>query len=302
MLAKLAQIFKLGNYTKAGAAADGPKRYNDAVLIIRQDNSQQALHVEASNFLALQLLGGEMGDVVEKDLRQFLPENIKQMINENIEFSDHGRGIDSVLNRVTGFKIKSLQGSEIPLKIRVIRGLSSSSSSPRFQLVMNDSSLLESLEANRQTYRADMRGDEIFDKATGLATRQSILKDMELISFYTERNHKSSCFAIFKFINYDDLRLQHDDEGAFKILTDMIKIIESTKRKNDIIGLAAEGAVILIFPETPKENIKIPITRIHNKLPQNIKSEIRIYYNSILPGSSPEAQLDDCMKGMGGRF
>jgi len=301
MFSKLTQIFKRGK-AKKRASSDTPKRYNDAVLIVRQDNADKILHIEASNLLAMKLLGGETDDIVEKDLRNFVPENIRQLINDNIEFTERGRCIDSVLSKIPNFKIKSLTGSEIPLKIRIIRSMSSSLSSPRFQLVMNDSSLMESLEAHRENYRANMRGDEIFDKKTGLATRQSILKDMELISFYTERNHKSSCFAIFKFINYDDLRLEHDDDVAFKMFTNLIKAIEANKRTNDIVGLAEDGAIVLIFPETPKDHIKIPISRINAKLPREIKSELRIYYDIIRPELPVEDQLNKCMKGQAGVF
>lgn len=299
---KLKDIFGFNRVKGPSAPVEQPKRYNDAVLIIRQDNENNRLPVEAGNFLALKLLACETDDLLEKDLREFLPPNIRELIDDNVEFHAEGKGIDTVLNRIPNFKIRAKNGSELPLKIRVIRSLSSLHDSPRFQVVMNDSSLIESLEAHRENYRANMRGDEIFDKQTGLVSRESIVKDFELISFYTERNHKESCYAIFKFINYDDLRLQHDDEGAFKMLSSLIKIIESTKRKNDMMGIVAPGAVILIFPETPKENIKIPIARIYDKMPQDIKSEMRICYNSIKSNISPDEQLTNCMKGLAGTF
>jgi len=301
MLAKLKAMFKPVK-AKNGAFPEQPRRYNDAVLVIRQDNEGKKLQIEASNFLALKMLGGETDGIIEKDLREFVADNVRELINDNIEFSEHGRGIDSVLNKITNFKIRAINGTELPLKIRVIRSLSSTSAAPRFQLVMNDSSLMESLEAHRENYRANMRGDEIFDKATGLVSRESVLKDFELISFYSERNHKTSCYAILKFINYDDLRIDHDEDGAIKMLKNLIKTIETTKRRNDIIGLVADGAVILILIDTPKDNIKIPIERIMAKLPKEIKAELRIYHSTVRPEVSPEEQLNACIKGLAGVF
>ncbi len=301
MLSKLAEIFKPGKGKKTPLTKEA-KRYNDAVLIIRQDNPGLSLHIEAANFLALKLLGGETRDIIEKDVRNFVPDNIRQIINENIEFRDYGRSIDSVLGKIANFKVKTLSGSEMPLKIRIIRSMSPSLSAQRFQLVMNDSSLMESLEAHRENYRANMRGDEIIDKKSGLISRHSVVKDIELISFYTERNSKASCFAVFKFINYDDLRLEHDEEGAYKMFSDLHRVIEATKRKQDIMGLAQDGAIVLIFPETPKENIKIPIARIYAKLPKSIKAQLRVYYDVIRPDINAEEQLESCLKGRLGIF
>lgn len=299
MLAKLKQIFQPRKLNKDNV--DKAKRYNDAVMIVRQDNAEKRLPIEALNFNALKLLGLESSEAVERDLRDYLPIALREVINDNLEFSTEQKEIDSVLNRIPNFRMKTKDGTEVPLKIRVIRSLSSLDNH-RFQLVMNDSSLIESLTAHRENYRSNMQGHEIYDKETNLLTRDSVLKDIELISFYSERNDKESCYAVFKFINYDDLRIQHEDDGAMKLLVGLMNVIDSTKRNNDIVGIIDKGALIVIFPETPKENIKLPISRIVEKLPPEIKSELRIYYNSIKSNTSPDEQLSNCMKGLAGTY
>ena len=301
MLQEITNIFHRPRNKISHRILQHAKRSNDAIIILRQDNQQHSLKIEALNLLAIKMLGYENEEIVEHDFSLIMTDSTNQMIFDNLEFDDHGSCIDSVINRVAHIKIKTKTGAEVPVKIKIIRSLSSVNVA-RFQVVMNDSSLMESLEANRTIYRALLQGEEIFDKKTGLLTKQSIIADMELISHYSERNPKESSFVVYKFTNYASLCEQHGSDGALNMKRTLIKTIESTKRTNDIVGTLGSGAIIVLLPETPKDNIKIAITRIYDKLPQELKHELKISYEVINSDTPVEAQLENTLNGSAQTF
>ena len=302
MLKFISKIF--GNKNIAAESIEDvtkPKRFNDAIFIVRQDNENCRLPIEATNDLAVNLIKCSKEDLVNHDFRELLPLSVKEILNDNIEFEEIGKSIDEVLRRINKFRMVDSSGLEIPLRVRVVQALSSVHS-PRFQIIVNDSSLVESLLANREKFKTDSNNSNIIDQETNIFTKQSMLNDIDLISSYAVRNEKDSCFAIFCFKDYESLKQEKGETGAKQDVKNLIGIIQSSMRDTDFIGHVDESSIIVLFTETPRDNIKVPLDRIYSKMPLELKSHIRTTYNNIKPDRSAEEQIKLCSMGMAGNY
>ncbi len=267
----LARIFR----PKSAKSPVAQQRFNDAVVIIRQDNQKKSLPVEASNDLVSNLLGYEAKDIVNHDLREFVSPEVKEVITENLEFEIDAASVDEILKKISNFRMRTKQGAEIPIRIRVMRSLSANGID-RFQLVMNDRSLMESLDAHRQNSRAELTPEQVVDPETNILTEEALLNDMEFISRHAEMNQSSeTTFVVFKFFNHEKNKDLLGEEQADAIIGQLVDVIKKSKRETDFAGYYDDDSIILVLTETPLDHSKTPVERIISLLPPETRSEIK---------------------------
>lgn len=237
------------------------QRFNDGILIVTHNDANKTIKIEAANMNAVNMLGYQQDELLDKDLREFLTSRVVDDINEFLEFPIPGADLDTVLNRIRRFKMRRKGDEALSLSLRVVRSLSTEEE-PRFQMILNDGSLFESLEENREKYRADLRGNEIFDNITGLLSRESITKDIELIGFYSGKRDIHSSLAKIEITNYSKIISEHGAAVAKEFLRAIAAKVKENKRENDIIGVLNEGVFAIILTETPQDSVKIPVERL----------------------------------------
>ncbi|PIR31909.1 MAG: hypothetical protein COV36_06265 [Alphaproteobacteria bacterium CG11_big_fil_rev_8_21_14_0_20_44_7] len=265
---------KEASLPKKPASSTKAQRFNDGIIIVTQDNLAKTLKIEAANMTAIDMLGYPQELLIDHDLRDFLCDHAKEDIEEYIEFAQNGKNLDEVLKRTRRFRMKTHSGDVLPLRLRIIRSLSTHEL-PRFQLVLNDDSLIENIEQNREEYRNNLRGDEIFDAATGLIAKKSLVKDLEMVAFYSDKTGFESSIAMLKISNLDNITAKCGDVCRKETLKHVADKIVSNKREQDIVGVYEDGVFAIVLTETPSKNTAVPVNRLRRSL-ENNKFEITI--------------------------
>lgn len=245
-----------------------PQRFNDAVMIVTQNNSSKTLKIEAVSMNALNLLGYQQNDIIDRDIRDFLTNYVNDEINDSLEFEEGGPDLSEVLGKTARLQVKKQDKEVLPLRLRIVRSLSTKNM-PRFQLVLNDDTLRSKIEENREKYRTNLRGDEIFDSVTGLLSKESIMKDLELIAFHADKRDILSHGALIEVGNIEELRNSHGEIARDAAMREIAANLNQTKRDGDILGIVDDNKILMLLTETPEDNINIPLSRLKRKLESN---------------------------------
>ena len=274
----------INNLLKKPAMADVPKvhaprpdykRFNDAVLVVTQDNSHGQLTVNACNERAVKLIGYSEAEIISLDFRELLPPDIREIIEDNLEFRENGRGIDDVLQKISNFRLLGSRGREVPVKMRVLRGVSDSGHIA-FRIIMNDTSLITILQDARKEYSI-------------LAGKESLTRDMNQIIKHGQTYGYISSFAIISF---------SDGNSHLKRAE---KMIESAMRDTDIVGFLNDQNLVYIMPDTPAANAITPLLRFKNSLPADLQSRVIVRFTEINPSVAPAEQMMNCAEGRIGK-
>lgn len=234
------------------------QRFNDGVMLIKQDNATKEIVILSCNMNAQKLLGYDNSELVEQDLRRFLTEQEVEAINEFNRFEDGEKDFAEVLSKIRTFKIMRKDGEYLSMRLRVVRAISQQNA-PCFQMIFNNNELKENIDKQRSEFRAKLNGNQAIDEATGLLSYESIVKDVEILSFYKSKNEHISMMVSFELLEVEE------NQDLSVIRTCLAAAIEICKREEDISGRIADNVMALILVDTPEENIHIPIRRVNEK-------------------------------------
>jgi GGDEF domain-containing protein len=293
----------IGNLFKKKAKDSVPEvegqRHNDGVLLIEQDNRARKLTIQASNHNAQKLLGYNEREIINKDLRDFLTGEEVDQINEFTEFEDGEKDFAEVVSKMRYFKMMAKWGEYIPLRLRIVRAISQQDKSC-FQLIFNDDIVRERLEHKRELEKLARRGNEILDPISGLLSYESVLKDIEILSFYEGKRETSSVLVAFEIKNFISVSMHIILEEAHVIEKKMAEIMNFCKREEDISAKINDGKFLLILVDTPEKNVEIPIKRVLAKFTEfvdsksfHVKPVLSYNYNKISAKESAEKQIID---------
>jgi hypothetical protein len=293
MFANLINLFKKSPAVKELDPTEG-QRFNDGVLLVEQNNLSKEIRIKATNSNALKMFGYQNEDIIGKDLRAFLTDAEVVAINDFTEFEDGKKDFAEVLSKMRYFKMLTNNAEYLPLRMRVVRTISEQNA-PCFQLVFNDDALRENLERKRTEFRKDMRGNEIYDDLTGLLNYDSVVKDVEILSFYEGKRDSSSYLVTFEIEGYDEV-----DVSAIR--TCLAAAIESCKREEDISARIGDDRFMLILVETPQPNIEVPVGRVKQQFFEYAKAKnfnkqpnLRMNFAKIKAGESAEKQISSLL-------
>lgn len=286
------------------------QRFNDGILIVAQNSDKRALTIEAANMNALNALGYGQNEMVEHDLRNFLTDRVADEINDFVRFDNNAENLDEVLKKIRRFKMRSKLGRVLPMRLRVVRALSTTDH-PRFQLVLNDDSLHESIESNREKYRVNLRGNEVFDKDTGLLSKESAIKDLELVTFYSDKSDLRSTLVLVTITNFEAIKRKYEDIQIAKIKKDFAQKLLFNNREEDITSYLEKGDFLVILTETPDDNINVPLRRLkmlltsskfeveHQGKNELLEIDFKITHAPVRHGEKPEDQIYNLVQGEG---
>jgi len=296
MFSFIGNLFKKNTRTATESDVEG-QRYNDGVLLIQQDNLSKKILIQASNLNCQKLLGYDNNEIMGRDLRELLTDSESAAINDFTEFEDGKKDFAEVISKMRYFKMLTKSGEYLPLRLRLVRSISQQNK-PSFQLIFNDDIIRESLEKERAQLRQNLRGDEIFDDLTGLLSQESVLKDIEILSFYEGKRENGSVLVIFRITNFNELSLKLEPADISFMKVCLAQAIESCKREEDISAKVGNDDFLLILVETPLVNISTPANRVKTKFEQliaerslAIKPELEFRYRKVDAEMEAEKQI-----------
>ncbi len=250
-------------------------RAADAVITVCQDNDQRVVHIQGMNTIAEEALGYSFAALQGLPFTTLLPERIRQLLEEYVEFENDGNDVGAVLSKVQRFCVLHRDGKEIAYRLKVLRG-EPVGGRDCFHLVLQSQADSRRNEAFRAVMRENFKGHEVLEPRTQLPDRPSIVKDIEFMRHYVNKHMLTASIAIVTFDQYTPIYEQHDNEAASAALLHIATVARQNLRGDDVAGCIGERTLALLLMDTTPDSARMVLNRLRWLIaatPHNIKSE-----------------------------
>lgn len=231
-------------------------RANDAVIIITQDNARKNITIRELNVAACEILMREAQSLTGKPLADILPPRITRQLEEYVEYEDEGNDAAHVLNRVMDFAVVS-EGKEVQLRQKALRS-DSPDGRAHFRLILQREADKKD-SAQRAKLREHMTGHNVMDEGTGLPDRASMQKSLELVHYYCGKEAFAASFAV----------IMPDGDSSPALLKHYSALIKGNLRADDVVGMAADGALAVILFDAVGDSARMVLNRLRWLLAAN---------------------------------
>lgn len=237
-------------------------RSTDAIITICQDNTRKRIDVRGLNPAAETMLGLVSNKIEGHDLVDLLPQRIRGLLKEYVEFEDDGNDVGTVLGKVQSFCILDNAGKEVAVRLKVLRS-ESLDKNAYFKLILQGQvASAKKDEAFRAVLRENFRGHEVLETNTGLPDRHSLTRDIGLVLHYINKDMLSASFAAVRLDQADDIRAKHGPEIRYAVLKHIAAIARQNLRPDDVIGCLKETSVGIILMDTTPESARMVLNRL----------------------------------------
>lgn len=236
-------------------------RKQDAVFIVCQNYEKRMLEMAGANDKAKQLSGLTDEAMVGMPLQDFISGDLKDLIDEDINYSDHNYDLGDILAKTRVIQLKTADGGVREMRLRVVRS-EAFDANPVFHLIMLDETEERENEQFRKIIAENFKGNEHLDEHTNLPDRQSLLKDIELIQHYQKKKLFGACIAVMQVDRIEKLRAQRGQEVCYELLTDLSRLCLQRLREEDLVGLVSDKALGLILMQISPDSARIVLNRL----------------------------------------
>ena len=232
-------------YTKINSRKD------DSIILIAQDNADKKLEIVDVNENLSQLLGFKNKELIGHDLRDFVAEEVGEILNENLEFKDFSAELDEVLIKINNFALKNRAGEKLRLFTKIVRDVSEDEKS-RFSLILNKQISQSHEDKILESMINVMRGHEVLDDALLIPNYESTLKNIDIAASYASLHNIGMAFAIINF----------EGGNADDNIMSAIDVCDKNLRKRDIIGLISDNNLALVLTNITESSIQPVVERL----------------------------------------
>jgi len=236
-------------------------RAADAVITVRQDNSRRAVEIRDLNPPAEEALGYALPAVSGLPLAALLPERIRTLLEEYIEFQEDGNDVGAVLSKVQSFCLLHRDGKELRYRLKVLRG-EPENGCACFHLVLQSRAGERQGEAVRALLREHFRGHEVLEERTGLPDRPSVIKDISFVRHYVNKEMLHCCIAVVGLDQYAALKSHNGEDNAVGALLHVGSLARQNLRGDDVTGCIGESSLALILLGTSPESARMVLNRL----------------------------------------
>lgn len=236
-------------------------RSQDAVIAVYQDNAKRDIIIHDVNPAAAAVLGYSEAEIKGKSIALILPPRIFSLISEFVEYEPDGNDVGSVLNKVPSFCLVSKSREEIDFRLKISR-TTPAGGHDQFALMLLSAQHNRRTEAFRTLLQENFKGHEVLDEATGLANRQSIIKDVEYVLFYVHKKELAASVAVIELDDYAALAKSHSPAIIAKIFKHMAQLCKQNLRTDDAIGYLEPKRLGLILLDTASESAHMVLNRL----------------------------------------
>jgi GGDEF domain-containing protein len=238
-------------------------RKSDAVIIVCQNNHGKSIQVEALNAEAVRVTGFSADELVGKAFFSILPDRIQSTITEFVDYKDEQHDLLAVLMKIRNFSIKGRSGQEQTFRLRVIRG-DEVDRNPWFHLVLEDEGKQLQAIAVRQNLKESFKSNDVDGGGTssGLPSRVSTLKNMEVVVQSVQSGQIKASFAIMDINNYAPLKAEHGDDISYRLQRHIGQLCKQKLRPEDTVGSLNDRMIGLLLVDAAQEEARQVLNRL----------------------------------------
>lgn len=285
-------------------------RSTDAVVTICQNNTAKSIEIADVNEQGLNLLGYSADEIQGKPLNDILPPRIAELLKEYVEYSSDANDVGQVLSKVQSFSAIGKAGKEKAYRLKIVRA-DATDDNIQFDLILQDKSGIKKNEALRKAIHENFDGHKVLDEATGLPDRKSLIKDVELLGYYSNKSDMSSCFGIIQLDHYDELLSQYGREACHNIYKHISQLLMQSLRPDDVVGVCNYKRLGVLLIDTTLESARMTVNRLRWQIAANpfmledrtsVGLSVSIAFMRIsgaMGGESPLEICEDVLEKMG---
>ncbi len=280
-------------------------RKHDAVIVICQNNENQAVEIAALNERAEALVGYPVADLVGKPLVDFVSHKLAELILEDLNYNDPTHDLGDVLSKTYDFQFRHQAGDMLEFRLRLVRS-ESVGRNPVFHLVLQEERIYREHEAFKKVLGENFKGHEVIDEKTGLPDRSSLIKDLELVQYYTLKREFSACFAVVELDHFSDLQQTQGDDFCTRALSHIGQLCRQRLRKEDAIGVMSAHAVGMVLMQITPESSRLVLNRLRlsihampmlDKNGKKVETSVSISF-LMISEADIETQMINCEQGL----
>ncbi len=236
-------------------------RSNDPVITICQDNAQRSCIITEINQQAEEFLGYTATTMQGMTLASLLPERIRALLQEYVEYETEGNDVSAVLGKVQSFCMLDKEGNEMAFRLKVLRS-PSLDGKDYFKLILQNGQGNRRSEAFRSILRENFKGHEVLDASTGLPDRYSLTKDIDLALFYVHKGDLTASLAVLDLDKYQEIMEKYGEQTVLDMLKHIAAIAKQNLRPDDTIGCLLPRRIGLILLDTNLESARMVLNRL----------------------------------------
>ena len=132
----------------------------------------------------------------------------------------------------------------------------------RFDLLLRDLTIQLEFEAKRRSIVESLRGFEVLDEITGLPNRPSLLKELEMVTYFVGSRDINASFVIVEISQQNHLEESFGRLGSRAIRKSVAQRLKSALREGDSIGMLDSNRYGVILMDADKDSTMLAINRL----------------------------------------
>lgn len=277
-------------------------RKGDIAMVVCQDNAAKTLTIESideTNAMLEPIIGYEAKEILNQSLRDYLPPQINENIDDYLEFEEGGNDLGSVLSKSRGFGLLNKAGNITKFDMRIQRDVSMDEKD-RFLLIMRGHDAVTS-----QVYRTleDFKEYEVLDPLTDLPTSESFAKKAKIVHAALRAEEIAASMVVLHIDDFEQITQDYGTPTSEGLIKEVAFRCTQTFRDADVIGYAGDGKFGVILLDAGMTNALIPLNRLRNLIAnqplyipgnEHVAGTISIACTEMTPDDTVDAIISRC--------
>ena len=256
-------------------------RKGNLKFTVTQDNIEKKLLVDELVKAVDDRRGGDYfgyqpEELVGHDLREFLPEEISEILDDNIEFSLEGNDFKTVMEKIINFRVLTAQKSEMDMNAYVERSISTPEKL-LFSVILERKIFLQ--EKIKEVIASISKNQQVAHDLSGLINTAAYYEIMNELMDFLYETRVEAVFCIISLEGFSAIRMNDGKEKADEVITKIGRVLSSTLRTRDIVGYLGFGKFGILMVRTFEDEVVYPIKRIESNFRKEGILNSKITYN-----------------------
>ncbi len=243
-------------------------RKGNLKFVITQDNSAKTLHINDFKKAVDERREGDYFGydeevLIGRDFRTLLPEDVREIINDNLEFEFEAQDMKDILNHVINFKILTAASQSLDMNVHIEREISTSDKQ-NFEIVLERKyhlrdkikSILAGISEVQNAYQEGMN-------ILNLESFEMVLDD---VMDYLYEMKLESILMVISVEGFPLIRRNEGKEKTDDIVHDIAGVIKNTFRSRDVPAYIGMGKFAVVMLRTFEDEVLYPIKRLESNL------------------------------------
>ncbi|MDX1949610.1 MAG: diguanylate cyclase [Rickettsiales bacterium] len=243
-------------------------RKGNLKFVIEQNNPEKSLKISQFRKSVDDRRGGDYfgydeDAIVGKDFRILLPEDIKEIFDENLDFAFDGNDLKDIVSHIITFKIKNAGGEVIDMNAFAERDISTEEKQ-QFNLILEKKYFLR--DKVKSILQELSHTKNAIDEHTKLINHDVFVHTLDEIMDYLYEIKVESVLLILSVEGFSNIRKSDGKDKSDEIISKIAEVISSNFRARDVVSYLGLGKFAVAMLRTFDDEVVYPLKRLESNL------------------------------------